>query len=1032
MSSRTEILGITPTPFLRNEDGTLLQAVRVEVRHEGSACAGGLSLAAQGKEANSTVAIVPGQAVLDADVPAVSAPCELVCKLSLGGKPAALMRAPWRPARRWVVHVVQSSHHDAGYTDLASNVIPEHGRWLDSIIDMAEATRDFPDDARFRAVVEQAWSADHFLRAARPERAAAMLEIMRRGDVEVTTLFGNMITELCGHEVLARSVYHAFRLKREHGIPIVSAEHNDIPGFTWGLSQVLAGAGVKILCPGLPLYYSWGGDPKARSFWDEAALFGAPGMPGAFWWEAPGGGRILFWCNNQGCGGDCHAELPQLALRLQNLEKEGYPYSILRWPVLGGARDNSPYIAGYSHTIRKWNERWAYPRLVSSTNARFYRELLPHLPASLPVVRGDVPGQDYPVAATSTAAATGVNRRTHSSLPAAEALAAMAGAIADYHYQHEQIFQAYEEVLWHDEHTWGHHFPCGPAAAAAEAEKAVRAYRGAALAHDVLSKAMARVADAVRLDEPGIHLVVFNPLPHERSGMVSAPLREIDNCGSTMAQMPDKSLRGVLLQDRWHVNPTPDLVRGGFDLLDAGTGEAVPFQIDSIDSALAPAPFAAQRLGLGAGGIRYGAFEDPAGLSRDLVFYAERVPALGYRTYRIKPRSERPGFPGSVTASATSLENEWYRLEVDARTGCVRSLVDKETGRELVDPAAPHPFGAVVVRDPCGDETLSSCAGVEQGANGPVSARLRLRLSARGHPCIEQTFTLYSCEKRLDIGLGLLKDPTPLIEAHMALPFNMPGGRFRYEGPLCVINPESDLMPGAYSDRLTMQNWVSVTDGGLTVLLSSHEAPIMSLARLWPGRVSPAHSAKVRGDIEHPPQEAADLRGGAIYSMLAANNFGTNFAVSQGGLLIFRYCITTAAGQIADATAAELGQRFLAPMPSIFTKHPGPRPLPPAGSFLSIDNRAIRLVALKRPEAGEGLILRLWNPGPEAATARVAIPGFTLAGARLCSIAEEETGERLQCEKHSLSVPMRARAVETVRLFGNRPHGAAMTEEALL
>ena len=1021
MTLRTKIVTIAPTPFLRDEGGTLRQTVRVTVSHEGQARSGFLRLAAQGRKMTAAVTVAPGQSVLEAEVAEVSASCELACELDIGGATVASMRVPWRPQRRWIVHVVQSSHHDAGYTDLASRVIPEHDRWLDSMIDMAEAAHDFPDEARFRAVVEQAWSIDHFLRNARPERASAMLELLRRGDVEVTALFGNMITELCGHETLARSLYHAFRLKREHGIPVVSAENNDIPGFTWGLSQALIGAGVKIFCPGLPLYYAWGGNAKAPSFWDEQALFGAASMPGAFWWEAPSGGRILFWSGNQGCGGDCHAELPNLARRLEELDLAGYPYAVLRWPVSGGARDNSPYIPGYSHAIRKWNERWTYPCLVSSTNARFYRELLPHLPASLPIVRGDVPGQDYPPAAASTAAATGLNRRTHSDLPAAEALAAMAGAISDYHYQHEQIFQAYEEVLWHDEHSWGYHFPCGPAADAAEMEKAIHARRGAAIAHEVLSKATARVADAVRLDEPGVHLVVFNPLPRERSGIVSTPLREIDNCGSTMAQMPDKSLRGVLLQDRWHVNPEPDLVQGRFDLVDVETGAAAPFQIDCVDSALAPIPYAAQRLGLGAGGRRYGFFEYPEGLARDLVFAAVKVPALGYRTYRLQPRSGQPVFPRAVTAAAGALENEWYRLELDERTGCVASLIDKETGRELVDPAAAHPFGALVVRDPFGVETLSSCTGIEQGAGGALSACLRVRLSARGHPGIEQTFTLYSREKRLDIAVGLLKDPTPLLEAYLALPFNMPGGRFRYEGPLCVLDPASDLMPGAYSDRLTMQNWVSVSDGGLTVLLSSREAPVMSLARLWPGRVSPAHSACARTDSVHPRQEAADLRGGAIYSLLTANNFGTNFAVSQNGALLFRYCLTTEAGPIPDARAAELGQLFTAPMPTIFTRHPGPRPLPPIGSFLAIDSQAIRLVALKRAEAGEGLVLRLWNPGPEAATARITIPGFALAGARLCSLAEEATGKRLQCEKHSLAVGIGARDVVTLRLYGSPP-----------
>jgi alpha-mannosidase len=86
---------------------------------------------------------------------------------------------------------------------------------------MAEATKDFPDEAKFRIVVEQIWSVDHFLRNTTEAKGARMIDLMREGRVEITVLFGNMITEICGHEVLARSLYHAFRLKRKFGIPIV-------------------------------------------------------------------------------------------------------------------------------------------------------------------------------------------------------------------------------------------------------------------------------------------------------------------------------------------------------------------------------------------------------------------------------------------------------------------------------------------------------------------------------------------------------------------------------------------------------------------------------------------------------------------------------------------------------------------------------------------------------------------------------------------------------------------------------------------
>jgi len=291
-------------------------------------------------------------------------------------------------------------------------------------------------------------------------------------------------------------------------------------------------------------------------------------------------------------------------------------------------------------------------------------------------------------------------------------------------------------------------------------------------------------------------------------------------------------------------------------------------------------------------------FELPAGLARDLLFHADAVPALGYRTYRLRPRAEPPVFADGVTAAATTLESPRYRLELDSATGFARRILDRETGHELVDAKAAHPFGAVLVRDPHGGPEMPVLQRIEAGRGGPLSGSLCAVFATRGHPRIEVTYTLFADEKRLDVAVALLKDPTPLLETYVAFPFHMPRGRFRYEGPLCAVDPACDLLPGAYADRLTAQNWVAVSDGDQSILWSSHDAPVVSLARLWPGRVSPAHSAVIRADLVHPRQTADDLRGGAIYSLLTANNFGTNFAVSQSGALLFRYSLTSLSGEI--------------------------------------------------------------------------------------------------------------------------------------
>ena len=1017
---------IEPTVFLKQQAGALAQLVRIHVNNTGEATTGSVTWQTGGRAQEVGLGMLPiGESVHEIYVNEVREPVEVTFALRSEGSVVDQRVMPWQPPRHWTVHVVQTSHHDVGYTDLASNVLRVHDQWLNDAIDIAEATQNQPDDAQFRIVIEQAWSLVHFLHHAPAGRASRILGLLREGQFELTALFGNMTSELCSPEEMIRCLYPSFRLKREYGIPLVSAEHNDITGISWGVCQALTSAGIRFFAPGLPLYYNWGG-PGMESFWDEAAIFGRPG-PGAFWWQAPAGQKLLFWCNNTGCGGDSHPNLPGLTEALQRAETNGYLYDVLRWPVNGGARDNSPYVLGFAETIRDWNARWAYPHLVSSTNAKFLADFEPCLNAPgaqpLPTWQGELPGQDYPVGATSTAGATAVNRNTHAVLMSAEKLAAIAGQTTDYAYQADQLDEAYEEVLMHDEHSWGHHFPAGPSALAGQLEKAVHAYRGAALAHDTLNKAMARIADHVHVEGEGYPLVVFNLTGEPRSEVVREPLRELDNCGSTMVSVPPEPdsagyLRGVLLQDRWHVNLPPEIFSGHFQLVDAQTGEEVTTQLIEIkpDSTV---PYAPERAGAGAGSKRYGFFELPAGLKLDLCFTAENVPAYGYKTYRIVPGAEPKARRSIRRARANSVENEFYQVTADRKSGAL-SILDKESGRELVDAGCAHRFGALVVRDPLGSKWTCERMHVRKGEAGPVCTTLELTGAVHGHPAIHQSVTLYQGQKRIDVALRILKDATPLLDAHVAFPFKLANPSFRYEGVLAVMSPGLDDLPGSQLDRLAVQNWVKATEGEFSVLWSALDAPVASLGQLWPGYVSPAHRCLVTDEVKHHQRVTAEqMTHGWIYSDIAYNNLGTNFAVSQNGELLLRYVISTRTGNVPDQEATAFGWQAVTPLAQILGSTLPDATLAPSGSFLTLESEgsSVTLLTLKRAEDQRGLIARLWNPGSAPATARLHIMFGPMTGA-LRANAVEEDGEPLALEDaQTVCVPVGARDMVTLRLL---------------
>lgn len=1017
---------IMPTVFLKKKDGVLQQMVRVTLAADNRMDSVSLTARTGAVLSGLPLGSVPeGESVHEMFIPEIKQKTEVEFMLAADGTPADSQWISWTPPKHWTVHVVQLSHHDPGYTDLPSNVLKVHDRWLNDALAMAEETDNYPDDAKFRIVIEQMWSLDHFLKNSPEAKAGRMIEHIRSGRMEATALFGNMTTEICGHEEMIRALYHACALKRKYGIPVTSAEHNDITGISWGLCRVLADAGVKIFCPGIPHYYDWGGGSlKLQSYWDGKKLF-PHGGPGAFWWESPSGKRLLFWCNDSGCGGDFHAGLPGLAGKLQQLAEQDYPYSVMRWPVQGGARDNSPYISGYADTIKEWNETWEYPRLICSTNAKFYEDFIKEVPSGLPVFRGELPGQDYPVGAASTAAPTAVNRNSHAALAAAEKLAAMSGIVTDYRYQGKEIEQAYEEILWYDEHAWGHHFPCGPAMKASEYEKAVHAYRGAALVHDITNKSMARIADSIKLEDEGYHLVVFNAGPFTRTGPVHALLREMDNCGSTMAQVPAEKdpvgtgyLKGVLLGDRWHANPPPGLVAGGFELMDPASGEKIPFRITEVESAMDTVPYAAERLGIGSGTKRYGFFETPLGLKRELCFIAKDIPAYGYKTYRLEPSQAPEVRFCSPENGECVIENEYYRIEVDKDTGAVASILDKDAGREIVDHGCPHPFTGFIVRKPdSGKEYPMDRVFVEKKPGEPVHNSIEIAGSAHGHPAIKQTLTLYAGIKQIYISIRVLKDPTPLLDAYLAFPFKIDNPRFRYEGVLSVMSPIEDYLPGAYSDRIAVQNWAKVTDGSYSIVWSGIDAPVACFAELQPGYVSPAHRCLMDEKAAHPPLAKEQLDKGWIYSNLFSNNFGTNFSVSQTGDILFRYIVTTGAGDMPDSRAAAFGWQAVTPFEQIFTKGPRKGTLPVCHRWLEIDNEAVVPLTFKKAEDNNGYILRLWNMAAETAAARIRINSRKIGRVSLANLVEEDQYQEVEHDANSIYVRMDKKDMITLRIW---------------
>ena len=1010
-----KLTSIEPTVFFTRANGGLRQLMRLRLDNPGAEREASLLFRAPGLEERLPLGrITTGAGSYDAYLSDIREALPVRFELWADGALQDAQELTWQPQRHWELYVVHTCHHDLGYTDLPSNLLREHDGFLDQVIRFCNETAHFPEESRFRYVVEQAWSILHFLENHPPEAVAEAVRLMREGRIEVTALFGNETSELCSHEEQVRLLYPAWRLRRRFGIPIETAELNDIPGISWGLVSVLAGAGIRYFAPMIPDYFRWGF--TVHPFWDEQAVLPRD-MPGAFWWEGPDGSRVLFWYGGGLNLWDYQYAMGEVRQYLSHLEHGGYPYELVRCRFQGGHRDNSPPDVRLSLVAREWNERWAYPRLLVSTNAAFFRAFEAAYGDGLRVLRGDLPNTDYTVGAASTAKETGVNRLAHETLAAAEKWASFAAAGAGYQYPADTLAEAYDAAMLYDEHTWGMSQCYGPAQEACFSQKRQNAYRAAALAHDVLVKSSNRLVDEIALEDAGQHIVVFNHLSWPRSDVVRALFHLPEPCSRPMywtapaGDQPSMMVAGTAMgRNVQHLSAS--LATEPFDLVAADTGEAVPYQVLPLSGPEQPSPFAAYRVGL--------VDVDP-GHAWELIFQAEDVPSCGYRTYRIVPTQAGRDWPSDLKVADNSLENRYYRLHLDPTSGAIASIWDKELGRELVDAQARFGLNQVVVRAARTGEVLPFyLRQIRPGAAGPLYASLLVYGEAEGCPRVVQEIVLHSNIRRVDCYNRLLRDATPLLETYFAFPFAVEKPRFSFEAPNAVVRPISDQLPGSNTDSYCQQHWVSVANADVAVAWSSLEAPVVTLSELWPGYVSQAHHAATTPQYGHEFLRDPDqLRHGHIYSYALANNFRTNFSPVQVSDSLCRYSFTSRVGSSGQDGVAAFGWGIANPLWPVYSKGPQEGDLPLSTSFCRVDAANVLALTVKAAEDGDGLILRLYECKGCPGAVRVELPYCDIDQAFLTNLAEEDRFV-LSHDRHSVSVPIGAYGLATVRLRGQR------------
>lgn len=643
-----------------------------------------------------------------------------------------------------------------------------------------------------------------------------------------------------------------------------------------------------------------------------------------FWWEGPDGSRVLTWLARMYCElkkvcgtpGSLPAAERGLNMWLMEYEREDYAPDAVI--LYGQEADNTDLDVRMAAFQKAWGEYAEYPKLIPSNGSSFFEYVQPYSD-TFPVFKGDEGAYWEDGAASSLLASIKV-RKAQAGLKCAEVLESLASLhIPGTCFPQDQYAQAWKQVLLYDEHTWGA-FLSGsdPEALLQRDQWQVKKH----MADDAFAwreKLLLRGATRLSLawNNQGREVVVYNPYSFPLGGLVEVEF----GANETVC--------------------TPE-------------GQELPW----LKTRETATQVAAE------------------------VLIPEILP-LSYRRFplRLLKAGETRGHATPLAQEKRILlENEYYKVDIDAEAGFVTSLWDKECGREVC--ADGEGIGRILyTRGGRGTTLLGNHAGLSKSGGITADGFFPQCWSAEKTPVGERaiisgqavlgravvTFSLPKGIKRLDICLEYAKQASDSPEAvYVAFPLHAKeDAKVLSDSQVGWVDWQEGVLPGGCREWLPLQTSMLVRGDGYDLQIASPDAFLFTVNQpvqgLW------------KSDLP--------VHGGRLYSYALNNYWRCNYLGCQGGTFTLRYSITSAPSipyekAFAFGWAARQGlyaqrmsyQEFRGTVPESLADAAG-------GTLMKADSDHIFVNTLRGTGEEKFYLLRLMECGGRAGAITVSLPG---------------------------------------------------------
>jgi alpha-mannosidase len=583
-------------------------------------------------------------------------------------------------------------------------------------------------------------------------------------------------------------------------------------------------------------------------------------------------------------------------------------------------------------TAERWQKNAVYPRLEFGAAQPWFDTLAKKAPSlDLPVWNSELYFQYHRGVFTTQAETKKENRRSEELLLTAEKFSSLA-AIAGSEYPGDDFRVAWKKVLFNQFHDIA--AGSGIPVLYKDAGRDYAEVRRIGQEH--LHHALAAIASRVDIRGMDAAVVVFNPLAWTRTDVVEADV-----------QLPEAAA---------YVQVVPDLSDWA-----------------AVTETVSRGPEARVRV----------------------RFLAEDVPALGYKVFRLVPAENSKFASPTLKAGPDSLENEFFRVRVDTKTGCITSLWDKESKWEAIAPGSCGNELQTFVDKPKAWDAWNIDADFENHQwhldqadevtlveRGPLRAVLRVRKHFQNSTFV-QDITVYPHVRRVDIRMTADWHEKHIL-LKVAFPVAVQADTATYEIPFgSIARPTTRRTPEEQAQfEVPALRWADLSDA--------------------------SHGLSLLNDCKY----GYDGKGNVLRLSLQRSPEWPDPHADEG-MHEFTYSLLPHSGGWREAGTVRAGYALNSPLRALaVSNHSGSLPSP--HSFAALEPANLMLTALKQAEDGGDLILRFYEFAGQKTAARLTLP----AGVAEVWDADlmEHAGERLPTDGKTVAVAVNPYEIKTLRL----------------